>query len=83
MNYVYSEDGLDVKVIYPNGNTKFVPKKIAENPKRRASLGFEIFEAPIKLEPLKIPNNAIDPELINDNNVAEVTPAKRGRKPKQ
>ena len=31
MNYIYSEDGLDVKVINPKtGQTKFLPKHIAK-----------------------------------------------------
>lgn len=75
MNYIYSEDGLDIKVIYPTGQTKFVPKHIAENPKRRKSLGFEIMEAPMKAEPFFIDEQ-------NENTTAEATPARRGRKPK-
>jgi hypothetical protein len=74
MNYIYSNDGLDVKVIYPTGQTKFVPKHIAENPKRRKSLGFEIMEAPLKAEPLFLETET-DIEAV-------ATPAKRGRKPK-
>ena len=43
MNYIYSEDGLDVKVINPKtGQTKFLPKHIAENPKRMAALDLQI-----------------------------------------
>jgi hypothetical protein len=49
MNYILSEDGLDVKVINPKtGQTKFITKHIAENAKRMQSLGLQIMEAPLK-----------------------------------
>ena len=83
MNYILSEDGLDVKVIYPKtGQTKFVPKHIAKTPRRRASLGFEIMEAPLKLE-ATFTEETKDPEQLDLTEVAEATPAKRGRKPNQ
>jgi len=83
MNYIYSEDGLDVKVINPKtGQTKFLPKHIAENPRRMAALDLQIMEAPLKMEANFIEETK-DPEQLDLTEVAEATPAKRGRKPNQ
>lgn len=80
MKYIYSEDGLDVKVINPKtGQTKFITKHIAENAKRMQSLGLQIMEAPLKIEPV-FTDATKDPEQLELTQVAETTVAKKGSK---
>lgn len=81
MNYIYSEDGLDVKVINPKtGQTKFITKHIAENTKRMQSLGLQVMEAPLKVEAV-FTDDTKDPEQLELTQVAETTVAKKGSKP--
>ncbi len=87
MNYIYSEDGLDIKVINPKtGKTKFLTKHIAENAKRMKSLGLQIFEAPLTIEPIFVQETVVfteattDPEQLDLTQVAETTVAKKGSK---
>lgn len=83
MNYIYSEDGLDVKVINPKtGQTKFLPKHIAENPKRMAALDLQIMEAPLKME-ANFVEETKDPEQLDLTPVAETVVAKKDSKPKK
>ena len=79
MNYILSEDGLDVKVINPKtGQTKFITKHIAENAKRMQSLGLQIMEAPLMAEAVFVEQTK-DPEQLDLTPVAETTVAKKGR----
>lgn len=83
MNYILSEDGLDVKVINPKtGQTKFITKHIAENAKRMQSLGLQIMEAPLKIEAV-FTEATKDPEQLDLTPVAETVVAKKDRKPKK
>jgi short-subunit dehydrogenase len=83
MNYILSEDGLDVKVINPKtGQTKFITKHIAENAKRMQSLGLQIMEAPLMAEAVFVEQTK-DPEQLDLTPVAETVVAKKDSKPKK
>lgn len=99
--WIYSEDGLDVKVMDGKGKTKFIPAHLVINTKLMKNWGFEIVNKPKVLEPVftevktdpellnetmdtEFTETTTDPELLNETTeVAETTPAKRGRKPNQ
>ena len=84
MNYVTNEQG-EVKIRSKKGQFKWVQKKLAEDKQLMKTMGFEVVEAPLAYEPLKPqPTMDVDEEQIEEieeTNVAEAIPAKRGRKP--
>lgn len=86
MEYVYNDDG-EVKVRTQNGTPKWLPKRLAEDAMLMRTMHLTIVEAPIKFcEEFKL-NTPIKEdietqlEIEEETNTAEVTPAKRGRKP--
>jgi hypothetical protein len=81
--WIYSEDGIDVKVMDDKGKTKFIPAHLVVNAKLMKNWGFEVVKKPKVLEAV-FTEETTDPELLNETTeVAEATPAKRGRKPNQ
>lgn len=85
MNYVTNEQG-EVKIRSKKGQFKWVQKKLAEDKQLMKTMGFEVVEPPLKPfaalkeEPVKEQVEQ-EEESIEETNVAEAIPAKRGCKP--
>lgn len=72
MKYIINDQG-DIKVRSKDGADKWLPKHLVEDATLMRAMELTVIEAPVPFcEEFKIEDNT---------EVAEVTPAKRGRKP--